>query len=173
MNLSNEDARLYLTLLLPLLAFVNKRCGIIQGLSSKELKEATNRLCDNINLIDEYLALNSELAKEERAIIASWKKFKRGKFYVERHLEDGTIMISLKDEGIFKVVGVLTSLEKLLSNFSLPLVVEATLFPFKEVIITDGLLTPYKVKIEDKVAKSFIELYLMAKETETIIDNIR
>lgn len=51
----------------------------------------------------------------------------------------------------------------------LPLLAEATLLPFRDVIITDGLIMPYNIVIGSNMARSFKEVYMEAKKNGEII----
>ncbi len=44
---------------------------------------------------------------EHRKIIESWKRCIRGRFIIERHLKSGSILISMEDEKVYQVGGII------------------------------------------------------------------
>lgn len=76
------------------------------------------------------------LTAEERDLIASWSHRVSGRFVVSRHLQKHSIFMS---EHVYGVLGLYTPLEVMLPF--VPMYVEAVLIPFRQVIITDGLIT--------------------------------
>lgn len=97
-------------------------------------------------VIDRYLERHDEIPHEHKEIIQSWKKHVRGTFVIERHLKKGSILIS-EDEKVYQVSGIISSLEEMFQYARLPQVVETTLLPFRNVIITDGLFISYDIFI--------------------------
>jgi len=117
MTLSQEDVKLYYRLWLPLLDFVNGKYRINRKLKSiataKELdpvqvKEIANKLWSDVTIIDDYLNENPGLPDDHREIIRSWKQRIQGKFLMERHLKKGTIFISLENEEVYQVSGIIS-----------------------------------------------------------------
>ena len=177
MTLSVEEGKLFYRLWLPLLDFVNQKYGVnkkvkkmavANSLNPEDVKAVSNKLCDDVSVIDEYLQKHDDIPQEHRKIIESWKRCIRGRFIIERHLKSGSIMISTEDENVYQVGGIITSIEKMFYYASMPLMVEATLMPFKDVIITDGLIMPYNLVIGSNMTKSFKDTYLTAKRAGTI-----
>ncbi|NLZ67461.1 MAG: hypothetical protein GX903_00425 [Spirochaetales bacterium] len=181
MTLSEEDGKLYYRLWLPLLDFVNKKYDIIRrivcvvtenNLHMQEVKTISDKLYDNIGLIDEYLALHSELSEEHKAIILGFKNFVRGDFLLERHLKKGSVMINTENQKVYLVSGIVSSFEELFFTFPMPLLIKATLLPFKDVIITDGLFAPYAMNIGSNLKKQFKDIYTEAKAEGEIISDL-
>ena len=177
MTLSEEDGKLYYALWLPLLDFVNKKYGVkkqlkkmdtAKSLNPEDVKAVSDILCENIAVIDEYLQKHKEIPEEHKSIIESWKRFKRGRFIIERHLKGGSMMISMEDENVYQVVGIITSIEEMFYYAPMPLMVEATLMPFRNVIITDGLIMPYNLMIGSNMTRTFKDVYMNAKRAGTI-----
>lgn len=108
MVLTKEDAELFYKLFFPLLNYVNNKFKInneIQKLyygksaDPRAIKEIANRLWENTELIDEYLA-EKQLPEEHKNIILGWKKRISGKFIVERHLKNGTVFIQAENSEV-------------------------------------------------------------------------
>ena len=173
MTLSQEDGKLYYKLWLPLLDFVNKKYRVnrklkniasAQGLDPADVKEIANRLWDDVSIIDEYLKGCENLPEEHKEIVRSWKRRIQGKFMMERHLKKGTIFISMENEEVYQVSGIISSWEEMFYGAPMPLILEATFMPFRDVIISDGLIIPYNIIIGGGMKRMFKEIYMDAKK---------
>ena len=178
MTLSKEDGQLYYRLWLPLLDYVNKKYGIRKGIKKMEnaaslnpndVKAVANRMYEDVAVIDEYLSVHKEISEENRKIIEGWKKCISGRFIIERHLKKGSVLISMEDEKVYQVVGIISSLEEMFRYAPMPLMVEATIMPFKDVIITDGLIIPFNVIIGNNMSRTFKDVYMAAKRNGEIV----
>lgn len=181
MTLSKEDGQLYYRLWLPLLDYVNKKFGIrkrlkrmenASSLNPNDVKAVANRMYENVTVIDEYLSVHNEIPEEHRKIIESWKKCVSGRFIIERHLKKGSMLISMEDEKVYQVVGIISSLEEMFRYAPMPLMVEATIMPFKDVIITDGLIMPFNVIIGKNMSRTFKDVYMAAKKSGEIVNSL-
>mgnify|MGYP001412479345 CR=1 FL=1 len=177
MTLSEEDGKLYYALWLPLLDFVNEKYGIrknlknmvsAESLNPEDVRAVSDKLCENTSVIDEYIQKHSEISEENRCIIESWKRSKKGQFIIERHLKRGSMMISMEDKSVYQVVGIISSIEEMLYGARMPLIVETTLMPFRDVIITNGLIMPYRLVIGGNMARTFKDVYMGAKQSGAI-----
>jgi len=177
MVLSEDDGKLFYKLWLPLLAYVNYVKNINHSLTDmdaatairpREAKEVADVLWDEPQLIDEYLSDHPEIDGVEREILASWKRRVKDKFFVERHLKKGTILISGNTDEIYLVLGITSSWEYMTRYARLPIVVDATLIPFKSVIISDGLVGSYSVSFGGNITQSLKESYMAAKKAGRI-----
>ena len=173
MTLSKEDGQLYYQLWLPLLDYVNNKYKVNKKLSNMaeskdldpgEVKQVADRLWDDVTVIDEYLLKRNDLPEEHRKMISGWKRCVRGKFVMERHLKNGSIFISMENEEVYQVCGIISSWEEMFPFAHLPLLIEATFMPFRDVIISDGLVLPYNIVIGGNMAKEFKEIYMRAKK---------
>lgn len=94
-------------------------------------------------LREQFLAEGAaHLGDEERDLIASWKHRVSEKFILLKHLQKHSIFMG-KD--VYCVLGIYTPFEVMFPN--VPMFVEAVLLPFRDVIITDGLLQSPPVQI--------------------------
>ena len=64
---------------------------------------------------------------------------------------------------VYLVKGLSMGYEAMFKGETLPLLVEATLLPFKNVIITDGLVAPYWLVGNGKMKVAFKDVYMTAK----------
>ena len=177
MKLSESDAKLFYKLWLPLLDYVNetkkvnrqlKSMASAESLDPRQVKEVADVLWSEVELIDSYLSKNKEIRGREREILISWKRCVRGQFILERFLKKGAILISGSSEDVYLVSGIISSWDEMLGYAGLPLMIEATLIPFEDVIIHDSLLQMYNVIIGRNAAGNFKDIYMDAKKAGTI-----
>ena len=177
MTLSQEDGQLYYKLWLPLLDYVNKKYRInskmksiatAKSLNPADVKEVANKLWSEVTVIDDYLKENEDLSEEHKEIVRSWKRRIQGKFLMERHLKKGTIFISMENEEVYQVSGIISSWEELFFGAPMPLMMEATFIPFRDVIISDGLVLPYNILIGGGMKRMFKDVYMSAKKSGKI-----
>ena len=170
MTLSQEDGQLYYKLWLPLLDYVNKKYRInskmksiatAKSLNPADVKEVANKLWSEVTIIDDYLKENEGLPEEHKEIVRSWKRRIQGKFLMERHLKKGTIFISLENEEVYQVSGIISSWEEMF--YGAP-----TFMPFRDVIISDGLVMPYNILVGGGMKRMFKDVYMAAKKSGRI-----
>ena len=181
MTLSHEDGQLFYKLWLPLLDFVNKKYKINSKLKSiataksldpADVKEVADKLWSSVAIIDEYLKENVNLPEEHKEIVRSWKRRINGKFIMERHLKKGTIFISLQNEEVYQVSGIISSWEEMFYGAPMPLMIEATFMPFRDVIISDGVVMPYNIFIGSGMKRTFKDVYMAAKRNGQIHNSL-
>ena len=175
--LSAEDADLFFELFLSLINFTNRKrniddtLGVVEApkqLPPKAGMKIADVLWSNTGLIDEYVAEHTtSTSTEHLEILMSWKSCIRGRFFLERHLKSGSILIDSKDN-VYRVTGITTSFEEMFIGCKLPIIITATLLPFKNVIITDGLLTSDTTIFGTGYREALKVIYMDAKETGTI-----
>ncbi len=182
MKLSKEDVELFYKLYYSLLAYVNRKFDIIKGINSpedlrgcpiEEINKVTNILYRQPRLIDLFVAEEpSNLSSDELSIISSWKNFVMGRFLIFRYLKKYTIFLDLSNTP--KAYGVLAltfTFDEMLGQ-SLPIMVEAVLLPFKNKIIYDGILIPYRITFGSGIRHSFNDAYQEAKSRFGIITSL-
>lgn len=176
MVLSKDDAELFYELFFPLLNFVNKKLKITSEIGEiyfgKRIdfyaaKEIADRLWENTELIDEYLS-DKKLSEEHKNIVLGWKKRISGKFIVERHLKKGSVFICVENEEVYLVSGIISSWDEMLCGRPLPTVLKAVLIPFKNVIISDGLVSASNLFFGRNMTSEFKDIYLNAKKNGTV-----
>lgn len=112
------------------------------------------------------------MTEDEQTILLSWKTHVRGKFMLERHLKKGSILISMQDEKVYQVQGITSTWEEMFPGWPLPILIEATLLPFRDAIISDGLVSSYSLRIGSNMAAGFKDLYMKAKQEGRIIRSL-
>lgn len=178
MILSTEDGHLFYRLWLPLLDYVNKKYRVskkqwpmtgAKSLDPADTKQIADRLWDDVSVIDDYLAEHGDaLSEEHKEIIRSWKRRVRGKFIMERHLNKGSIFISMENQEVYQVSGIVSSWGEMFRYAPMPLILEATFIPFKNVIISDGLIASHNITIGENIAKLLSKTYKEAKRNGKI-----
>lgn len=176
MTLSNEDAKLFYDLWMPLLDYVNRTCGLFpeipeinpeDGVDFESAGEIAQYIWNHREVIDAYLEY-SDLPEDHRNIVSRWKDGISGKFILERHLKKGSVFISTEDETVYLVKGIYSSFDDILHGSPVPIMLRATLLPFKDVIISDGLVTLFSVRFGKNYATDFKETYMTAKRNGSI-----
>ena len=174
MRLSDEDAKLFYRLWLPLLDYVNEKRGInsnlrdislSEHLNPIEVKEIADVLWEDVSLIDEYLSGRQDIVGDDREIISGWKRCVRGQFILERILKNGAILISLENDSVYQVSGIISSWKEMFGYAHLPLMIQAALIPFRDIIISDGLIQTYNVMIGRNLAGTYKDTYMYAKKS--------
>lgn len=178
MTLSETDAKVYYKLWFPLLEYVNKkrRINSLKGLATSssldpaKVKEIAQSMWDDVSIIDEYLADKAakDLSEEEREIVSGWKRCVQGRFIMERHLKKGTIFVSMETEEVYQVSGIISSWEDMFYGAPMPFMVDATFIPFKDVIISDGIVIPYNVILGNGIRSRYKDIYMNAKKNARI-----
>ena len=177
-TLSEADADLFYQLFFPLLGYVNEKHRIVPGLRhimpgmsirAEDAKEIADKLWEDPGFIDRYLAERT-LPEDRRSILLSWKNRRQGTFLVERHLAKGSIFIDADDSSVYQVCGIRSDWEEMLDWCPLPVLVHAVLIPFRDVIITDGLVFSEPGLMFGPGARKMLkDVYMEAKSAGVVI----
>ena len=174
MRLEQSEAELFYQLWFPLLGFVNKKYHVCpktgridqkHGVDARDAKKIADYLWSHIEVIEEYLAA-AELPNEYAQIVAGWKQCKSGRYILERHLKRGSVFISAEDGTVYMVKGLFSTWAEMLGES--PVLLDAVLIPFRDSIISDGLVVPYRIYFGKGVREGFKEEYMNAKRNHTI-----
>ncbi|MGI8495465.1 MAG: hypothetical protein ACR2L1_09165 [Pyrinomonadaceae bacterium] len=178
MKLSEEDADLFFKLMMPLLAFVNNKLGILPKISISEdltkesfenIAKVRDALYENIHLIDSFIDENPEdIPLKDLAIVAKWKNFVEADFFIERYLKNYAVFIS-EDDKVFGVLSLRDSFDDMIPKFALPLRVKTVLLPFQDRIIYDGFLAHYNVHFGSGITEDLKRIYTKAKNRGNIV----
>ena len=181
MKLSPEDVHLFYKLYPALLQFVNERYNIVDAVSSaqqlislppEDRYQLRERLFENDELIDEFVKKNPQkFPAEEIAIVASWKYYLKGTFYLLRQLKKYAIFLSSdKEAKAYGVVSLMDAFDVMLPF--MPIVVDTVLLPFKNQIIYDGLISSRNMYFGGNIKRSFNNSYNEAKAKYGIITTL-
>jgi len=173
MVLTDEEAKQFYDLWIPLLDFVNQKYKLVKelygmtspkGLPLQQVVLISSKLWEDKAIIDEFLLSDfKKMNEEETAIVSSWKRAIQGGFTVERHLKKGSVLISLDNNEVYVVKGIYSSWKEMLRDFPMPQVVKATLIPFRDAIIHDGIVLPHGVCLGRNLSERSKQIYLTAK----------
>ena len=175
MKLSADNAKLFYQLWLPLLNYVNRNYHILVNeidftkgkIDLQDAAEVSHFLRERTWIIDDYLN-EADLPEEHKEILRGWKRRIRGKFIIERHLKKGSVFISTDDNSVYLVNGIVSSWEEMLQYAPMPTLLDATLLPFKNVIISDGLVSVMPIIFGPNSKADFKEIYMDAKRNGEI-----
>lgn len=180
MKLSDQDAEHFFDLLRGLQLFANQKLKINPAITSAEeifaLDEQArlpirNGVWEHPEVIDQFLAANPmALSTADRAIVAGWKKFIKGTFYIERMLKKYTIFI--KGKAVYGVLALFDPFEDFFYRNQLPVSVEAVLLPFRDQIVYDGMLLSYPIFFGGGISGNLKEIYMAAKQNNAIITSL-
>ena len=87
---------------------------------------------------------------------------------MERILKKGAILISAEGGEVYQVSDIISTWDEMFGYSRLPLMIQATLIPFDDVIISDGLIQTYNVILGGNTSRSFKNMYMAAKKNGTI-----
>ncbi len=183
MNLSTPDIELFYKLNGSLLAYANRElkilpAGIAPDQVRKQPVQQVARLRDACyekpQIFEQYLAANPDrLPAEELAIVASWRLRITGDFYIVRHLKACAVFMNAKEPThLYGVLGLIDPLEVVTRGAPLPLMVKATLLPFRDRIIYDGLMSTYRISFGPGIRSGMNSTYSRLKEREGIIEGL-
>ena len=179
MKLIPEDAQLFYELFFPLLDYVNESFHVTtekvrftdESIDPQDAYKAANFLWRRVWILDDYLN-EMNLPDERREIIQGWKRCIPGTFILERHLKRGSVFISSSTEDVYLVNGIIDSWKEMLHGLPTPVHLQATLLPFRNVIITDGLVSVSQIRFGRNYSADFKETYMAAKHNGSIISKI-
>lgn len=182
MNLPDTDIPLFYKLYPSLLFFVNEKFHVVPGLSTPEemrqsgheqVYKVAQKLYDNIHTIDDFIKENPfDFPTDELEIVASWKHFIRGRFYVYSHLKKYTVFLS-SDEPVkaYGVYSLVDPIEDVIGPY-LPVLVQTTLLPFKGKIVYDGVFMCSQVTFGSGYRAGLKEAYQEAKGRYGIVESL-
>lgn len=176
-HLSADEVAKFFGILLPLLGYVNKKAKLYsepdtmtagQEMVPKIVGKIAEKLWAEVSLIDEYLAENAGLAEAEKDILRSWKRAKTDNFICERQLREGAVFINQARE-VYIVKGISHSFDVMFGGRPLPLALTATLLPFRDAVITDGLIRLMNISYGKNMKREFRDIYNAAAKENRLI----
>lgn len=143
----------------------------INRYDTAEKKIVRDAIFENIHLIDEFIDENPAAAKgDELDIVAGWKYFVGGAFFIERMLKKHAIFI--QDNDVYAVLSLMDPLNEMIHKSFLPYHAKAVLLPFKGKIIYDGVLQGYNIYFGGGVKRRLKETYMAAKQAGRIVHSL-
>ena len=164
-TLSTEDRKTFFRLFMPLIDYTNQVFGVSELLNKQlrygrpshhELKiVAVEKQCD--------------FEEADRRLLESWRNPVPGHFVLERHLTKGSIFINSETEFVYLVKGISDPWGVMLKDLTTPILLRTTLIPFRNSIISDGLIILENVCLGAGYRNSFKDIYMNAKRSSRII----
>lgn len=180
MLLPPDDARLFFKLMPALHVFGNWRLNIVKNLQDTEqYKKISNEqrlklrdaVYSNPEIIDAFVGENPfGFSGDELDIVAGWKNYIAGDFFIERILKKYAIL--MRDEKVYGVLSLTEPIDYVLGGRPLPVYVKTVLLPFKGKIIYDGLLQSYKIYFGSGISGGRATQYRAAKAQGKIIESL-
>lgn len=181
-TLSAEDKRTFFRLFIPLLQFTNQKYEINEYLDEnlrsghpyiEDLKEVSDVLWQNTDTIDEFIEANEDrLSAVERTLLERWRHPVSGQFIIERHLVKGSIFIESKEGNVYLVKGLTDPWSVMFANRTPPILLDTTLIPFRDCIISDGLTMVQNIYFSTEARNNFKDVYMYAKQNGKIISSL-
>ncbi|MGA2229282.1 MAG: hypothetical protein ABSH41_33035 [Syntrophobacteraceae bacterium] len=112
-----------------------------------------------------------QLSSEEMDVVGSWKHRVKGRFILINHLKSHSILLHDSEKIAYGVLGLHDELETVVGP-DLPMIVETVLLPFKNRIIFDGLLSPYRVSFGKGFRTGIKDSYQQAKAKYGIVTSL-
>ncbi len=183
MKLSADEADLFFRLQNALVLYANERLRVLPGVRDlralqrcklEDRLRLRDALYDHPELIDEFVAANpAGLSADELALVASWKQFVRGRFFIVRFLKRYAVfMTSEEPHRAYGVLGLTQEIEEVFYPLRPPIYTSAVLLPFKGRIIYDGLGGTYQIIFGPGVRASLKEDYQAIRERGEIIESL-
>ncbi|MDH3605025.1 MAG: hypothetical protein OEU26_35965 [Candidatus Tectomicrobia bacterium] len=181
MKVSAEEAELFFNLLWPLQFFVNQRLQLFPDLETlddfkaspiERRLEIRNAVYENAELIDAFIQENpAHLSADHLAIVAEWKRFAAGDFYIERFLKKYAVFIG-SDDRVYAVLGLYDAFDDMFHPRELPRYIKTVLLPFQGKIVYDGLMQGYNMFFGRGISSRLKETYMAAKQNDRIIESL-
>ncbi len=179
MILSAEDGKLFYELWMPLLQYANKRTKMFPDIKFKKDtaidvrfgRDMAEWIWNHTEVIDDYLKEHPGMKEDHKNILSGWKRCIRGHWFVERHLKSGSVFLG-KTPYVFLVQGIVSSFEEMIGMYGTPVMIEAALIPFRDKIITDGIVSAIPIRIGSNMKASMKDEYMAAKKNGNIITSL-
>ncbi len=182
-NLDPADTDLFYRLHGSLLTFANQQLGylpqevapeLIHQQPIQQVVKLRDACYGKPELLEQYLLANPDhFPADEMALIASWRHRITGEFYIVRHFKAYTVFLSPEEQShLYGVLGLYDPVKVVMHGAPLPVLVKATLLPFRDRIIYDGILSPYGISFGPGIRSSISATFSLLKEREGIIEGL-
>jgi hypothetical protein len=181
MALSPNERKIFYSHFLGLLSHINDKYNLIpsfghpknpEGLCIEEIITLKNKLWGNVKIIDKYVDSIKKIPKEQIQIVKEWKKKISGRFIIVKHLKNYSVFLDSENDLLYGVIGLNNPISDLIPDVMLPVMADAVLLPFNDVIIYDSVLYTLNVQFGPHIRKTFKEQYTEIKKEKGIIVSI-
>src|SRR6266542_2666049 len=165
MLLTPQDTGLFFKLHRALMFFVNQRLQVLpddvaspdafSSLSPEVRLKVRDAFLGHTDLIQSFADENpARLTTDELDIVRSWQHLVHGKFYVFRQLKKYMVFLSTDKQPIaYGVLALSQPFEELVGPY-LPVLTETVLLPFKDMIVSAGLLNTHRISFGRGIRRS-------------------
>lgn len=181
MTLSEQNAKKFFEIAIPLLLWVNKRTKKSKAVSKQAWKDKYfdarkarniwNAIWERPELLERYVKQKGDaLPEETMRVLSGWRKdFIPGPFIVTQYLDEGAVFISSQDGRVYLVSGITSPIEESLDKEQLPCQVKTSLIPFQGRVIYDSVLEAEPGVIVPQAAQTLNQVYQDAKRDGNLI----
>jgi hypothetical protein len=177
---ASEVARFY-TLYPAVLLYANQQLGLarpvttipqLMAMPAEEQYALRAAFYEHRELIEAFVHANpQQFSDEDLALVASWKHWVHGQFYVFRHLKPYTIFLEASDTP--KAYGVLALHDDFPDLFpQVPRLIDTVLLPFHHQITYDGQCRYYNIFFGSGITRRLNDSYQLAKAHDGIITSL-
>jgi hypothetical protein len=110
---------------------------------------------------------------DDLAVVASWKRFVRGEFYIVRFLKRYAVFLTAESPvRAYGVLGLTEEIEEVFFTLRPPIYIRTVLLPFKRRIVHDGRAHTYNVLFGSGIRGGLNEDYQAIRERGEIIESL-
>ncbi len=162
MQVSLESAKKCVGLLEKLDKFATSIYGVTHN--KEDVLDVRSHWQSDLGFIDDFILENENLSQEEIATLKSWRGRVPSYYVLIKYTPEYTLLYSLEDNRFFGVLGLVGGLEKEIPSDTLPVLVQATLLPYDNNIVSDGAIAVVDYEFDQE------SLSEIAKATEAASD---
>lgn len=104
-----------------------------------------------------------------RVLNDTWSTVYSDDFYVIKHLQNETVLLTGNEKKLYGVLGISNGLDHFFPDSYLPILIKTKLIPFKERIIYDGFFASYNVQFGGNITRRLKQIYSEIKGEQGII----
>lgn len=124
--------------------------------------------------MDRYLETKAkDFSEEHKHFLEDWKNALYGKYIVLELQRRGAVFISINDEKVYLVKGLVSPWDEIFYGWKMPVVVECAIFNFGGVVISDGLFANVMRLTDREAINRYEQLYQDALKNKTLIKRFK
>jgi len=180
-QITPEERKFFYETWYKLLDYVNRKLKVVNYEFSltyldirdeSQLMKIRDEMWKNPHLISEFINVVDNLTASEIELLSAWEKHHvKGKFMLIKHTAIDSILMCLEDDSLAKMYAVkgLTNSIAGMVRRKLPIMLETTLLPFKDVIVYDSFMALNQIEFDSTTAKLAEQQYVEAEKEHRII----
>lgn len=180
MTLTEREYKEFLHAHLDLLFFVGKQLNIFSAdtefndfvdLDLEEKFKCRQAFLENENLLDDYLSVKTDKLSSNRiGILTGFKRKIKSDFIILKCLRDSAIFMDIEDNKFYSVKALSDPFNVFFADF--PVLITATILPFKDKIIYDGFIQGGGLYFGPETTWTMNEDYKKAKRKKAIVTTL-